>query len=171
MRIENISTEFFYYDVPNAETHKNNLLELINLIPNNPYEGISHTDWNLPKQFERKYLDYFYNNILSPMMEEQRKYYNCQRWTVERCWFQQYGNKSEHLWHNHPLTNFANVYFLELPEENLKTTLKVGEKEYEYDVKEGQIITFPASIRHCSKSNNTNNRKTVISFNSDFFDR
>ena len=59
MRIENISTEFFYYDVPNAETHKNNLLELINLIPNNPYEGISHTDWNLPKQFERKYLDYF----------------------------------------------------------------------------------------------------------------
>ena len=131
MRIEEIKSEFFYYDVPKAETHKNNLLKLIDLIPNNPFEEISHTDWNLPEQFERKYLKYFFDNILSNMMEEQLKYFNSHRWRVEKCWFQQYGNKSGHLWHNHPRTNFTNVYFLELPNESLKTSLKVGEKEYE----------------------------------------
>jgi len=170
MRIEEIKTEFFYYNVPEAETHKNNLLKLIDLIPKNPFEEISHTDWNLPEKFERKYLNYFYDNILSNMMEEQLKYFNCHRWRVEKSWFQQYGNKSGHQWHMHSQTNFTNVYFLELPDESLKTSLKVGEKEYEYDIKEGQIITFPASIRHRSKYNNTNKRKTVISFNSDFFD-
>jgi hypothetical protein len=169
MRIEKINTEFFYYDLPDAEIHKNNLLKLINLIPKNPFQGISHTDYNLPDVFERKYLKYFYDNILSNMMNEQLKYYNAEKWEVGACWFQQYENESSHFWHTHPGTNFTNIYFLELPDESLKTTLKVGEKDYEYDIKEGQIITFPASIRHTSKINNTNKRKTVISFNSDFF--
>ena len=169
MQIEKISTEFFYYDVPNAEIHKKNLLKLINLIPNNPHENISHTDWNLPEKFEKKYLKYFYDNILQNMMKEQTDYYKFEKWVIDRCWFQQYGNNSEHFWHSHPKSNFTNIYFLELPDKSLKTSLKVLGKEFDYDVKEGQIITFPASILHCSKANNTNKRKTVISFNSDFY--
>ena len=36
------------------------------------------------------------------------------------------------------------------------------------NVKEGDLLTFPASTLHCSPIIKSNARKTVISFNSDF---
>ena len=87
------------------------------------------------------------------------------KYMIEKIWFQQYEEKSLHSYHNHPKANFTNVYFLELPDEQFKTSIKIKDKEYDYEVKEGQIITFPAYILHTSKENG-NLRKTVISFNS-----
>jgi hypothetical protein len=36
------------------------------------------------------------------------------------------------------------------------------------DVKEGDLVTFPAYIIHRSKNNKSNDRKTIISFNTSF---
>ena len=49
----------------------------------------------------------------------------------------------------------------------MEELIKVGKKEYNYKVKEGQLITFPAHLLHGSMSNG-DLRKTVISFNSNF---
>ena len=60
MHIKELKTELIIYDVPEHERHKSMILSLIDEIPNNPFEDISKTDWNLPKKFERKYLEYFF---------------------------------------------------------------------------------------------------------------
>jgi len=165
MDIKEIQSEFLIYDVPGADKHKKVLLELIDEMPNNPYEQITKTDWNLPKNFERTYRKYFDSKIGTPYAAEIIKYFKAEKYMIEKIWFQQYEEKSLHSYHSHPKANFTNVYFLELPDEQFKTSIKIKDKEYDYEVKEGQIITFPAYILHTSKENG-NFRKTVISFNS-----
>jgi len=167
MDIKEIKSDFIIYDVPDHNNHKAILLDLINEIPTNPYEKISKTDWNLPQTFERKYLEYFYSHITKNIMDQQQKYFKAKSWKIDNAWFQQYQEGSSHGYHNHPSANFTNVYFLELSDPQFKTSIKIGEKEYDYEVKEGQLITFPAHLLHCSKSNG-NLRKTIISFNSNF---
>ena len=167
MQVNKIKCELFIQDVPNHQTHKKILLDLIKQLPNNPYENISKTDWNLPKKLERKYLDYFYPNISKSLMDNLQVYYKSKSWRITNAWFQQYKKNSYHEYHNHTQTNFTNVYFLELPDTNFKTIIKIENKEYEYKVKEGQLITFPAHLLHTSKPNGYK-RKTIISFNSDF---
>ena len=167
MQVNKIKCELFIQDVPNHQTHKKILLDLIKQLPNNPYENISKTDWNLPKKLKRKYLDYFYPNISKSLMDNLQVYYKSKSWRISNAWFQQYEKNSYHEYHNHTQTNFTNVYFLELPDTNFKTILKIENKEYEYKVKEGQLITFPAHLLHTSKPNG-DKRKTIISFNSDF---
>ena len=168
MQVKKINCEFFIQDVPNHQKHKKILLDLIDHIPNNPLGKISKTDWNLPKKFKRKYLDYFYPHISKSIMDNLQVYYKAKRWKIINSWFQQYEKNSYHEYHNHPQSNFTNVYFMELPDTNFKTVIKIENKEYEYSVKEGQLITFPAHLLHTSKPNG-NERKTVISFNSDFY--
>ena len=167
MDIKKIKTEFIISKVPNHKKHKTILLNLINKMPVNSYDQISKTDWNLPKDMERKYLQYFYTNICNDVMDQQKKYFKSENWEIINGWFQQYEKDSFHVYHNHRNANFTNVYFLELPDLKFKTSIKIGKKKYDYDVKEGQVITFPAHLLHCSKSNG-NLRKTIISFNSHF---
>ena len=167
MDIKTIPTEFIIYDVPDHNNHKAILLDLINKIPANPYKEVSKTDWNLPKSFKRKYINYFYSNIAKNMMDQQKKYFKAKSWKIENGWFQQYQEKSSHCYHTHPEVSFTNVYFLELPDKQFKTFIQSGGKEYNYKAQEGQIITFPAHLLHKSKENG-NLRKTVISFNSNF---
>jgi hypothetical protein len=100
-------------------------------------------------------------------MDNLQVYYKSKSWRITNAWFQQYKKNSYHEYHNHTQTNFTNVYFLELPDTNFKTIIKIENKEYEYKVKEGQLITFPAHLLHTSKPNGYK-RKTIISFNSDF---
>jgi hypothetical protein len=62
------------------------------------------------------------------------------------------------------------VYYLELPTDGPKTVFKnpFNSEEIIYpDVKEGDILTFPSILEHCSPSNNSTHRKTIISFNID----
>ena len=167
MDIKEIKTEFITLDVPEHFKHKSILLDLINKMPDESFHQISKTDWNLPKNFERKYLEYFYSNISPNIMDQQRKYFKAKEWNITNAWFQQYEKSSFHAYHNHDRSNFTNVYFIELPDSQFKTSIKIGEKEYDYEVREGQIITFPAHLLHGSKSNG-HLRKTIISFNSDF---
>ena len=68
MQVKKIKCELFIQDVPNHQTHKKILLDLIDKFPNNPYENVTKTDWNLPKKFKRKYLDYFYPHISKSLM-------------------------------------------------------------------------------------------------------
>ena len=83
-----------------------------------------------------------------------------------RVWFQQYIKGNQHAWHRHPDCIFSNIYYVDLPDGASKTTIRFLGREFSVDIREGQIITFPSFLEHCSKPNNTDKIKTVISFNS-----
>jgi hypothetical protein len=167
MIIKRIETEIFILNIPKHNQYKDQLLKLIDEMPDNSFEGVSKSDWNLPKLIERKYLDLFYTEVIVSPMNELRAYFKSTEWKIENGWFQQYHNNSYHQWHNHININWANSYFLELPDPKFKTQIKIKNKILKYDVKEGQLLCFPAHLLHRSKPNGAK-RKTVIAFNSNF---
>jgi hypothetical protein len=167
MKIKRVDTEVFILDVPEHNQYKDQLLKLIDEMPNTPHEEVSKTDWHLPRAFKRKYIDLFYGKIVRSSMGKLRDYFKSNGWQIVNAWFQQYNKDSYHPWHNHSDAHWANSYFLELPDTKFKTEIKSKNKIIKYDVKEGQIICFPAYLLHRSKPNG-DKRKTVIAFNSNF---
>jgi hypothetical protein len=167
MEIKNITCDFIISNVKNHKKHKKILLDLIQEMPESRSQQNSKSDWNLNKETPRKYLDYFYNNIIDPIMNEQKKYFKAATWHILNSWFQQYHDGTYHKYHNHESANWSNVYFIELPKPEDATQIKVREKLFKYKVKEGDIITFPAHLLHMAPAI-TNKRKTVIAFNSNF---
>ena len=148
---------------------KNKILKLIDAMPNVVYEthkGTTATksDWNLPSDFKRDYLDLFYKEINSLMLQTAKKF-KCQNWTIHNAWFMQYKENDKHAWHTHPRTNLSGVYYLELPKKELITEFK----DKKVKTEEGDILIFPSYMLHRSPANKTKERKTVISFNCDFY--
>ena len=126
---------------------------------------ISNTDFSLAKDHKKEYLDLFYKHIPS-VMQDLCKNFHCKRWEIHNAWFQQYCKNDYHGWHNHGNCQFANVYYLELPDRKMTTEF------YENDLikaEEGSILTFPSVLIHRSKLHLSNKRKTIIAFNSSFY--
>ena len=185
-----MDTEIIVNSVDNHNLHKQILLEQIaklnkkhetrmpvngvdwaNSIKEKPiYSESIKSDWALPQDIKRDYLDYFYSDVISQTMLKIGKQLSFQKfeWSILNAWFQQYYKNGTHTWHNHTNTQFSNCYFIELPNEKYKTQI-IGKdgKLVKYKAKEGDVITFPSWMKHCSPSN-SKNRKTVIAFNSNY---
>jgi hypothetical protein len=156
--------------INNHKEINKNILSLINKIQNNPIQKdgdkIHHTDWNLPENFKREYLEYFIP-ILQPYLNNISIKLNSKILKISNIWFQQYNKLDTHTWHTHPEANFTNVYFVELPSKSLGTEILNHDK---LDLNEGDLLTFPAYLYHRSPANITEGRKTIISFNSNISD-
>lgn len=185
-----MDTTIIVNSVKNHNIHKPILLEKIKELNNNyetrtPTKSISwsnsiehksqyveniRSDWTLLQEIERDYLDYFYEKVITDIMLKIGQQLGFQKfdWSILNAWFQQYDKNGTHAWHNHINTQFTNCYFIELPNKRYKTQIlgKDG-KIIKYEAKEGDVITFPAWMKHCSPSN-SKNRKTVIAFNSNY---
>jgi len=159
------------YAVSKFEEHdnlKNVLLESIDSMSIfiNDDKKITNTDWYVEENVERKYW-----NILRPSLTEHMKnVYSKLEFTqfgYLNCWFQQYYNNSFHGWHVHGTANWTNVYYLELPSDDVKTQIRNQKTESIVipNVEEGYILTMPATLWHRSPINLGHKRKTVISFN------
>jgi predicted 2-oxoglutarate/Fe(II)-dependent dioxygenase YbiX len=86
-------------------------------------------------------------------------------------WFQQYVINDKHGWHTHA-ENYTGVYYLEMPEEAPKTELIDQyniNKKITIDAKEGDIVIFPSFIIHRAPKVQSDTRKTIISFNLEFY--
>ena len=132
-------------------------------------QSISNSDWFLPSHLERPYMPLVRPSIENHISKLSRVL-KTERIEVSNIWFQQYEKGDYHSWHLHPRCVFSNVYYVDLDNQNPKTSFKILDHEMEVDVEEGMIITFPSFIKHCSKINESNNTKTVISFNSNYGD-
>lgn len=156
--------------INNYKEINKNILSLIDKIPNNQMQKngdkIYHTDWNLPDNFKREYLDYFIK-IIQPYLNEISIKLSSKILKISNIWFQQYKKLDTHTWHTHSESNFTNVYFVELPSKSLGTEILNHNK---LDLNEGDLLTFPAYLYHRSPVNNTEGRKTIISFNSNISD-
>lgn len=167
--------DLFIHTIKDFHLHKEKIIELIYKIPHNsvlknPYHNIFHTDWNLPKKMHREYIDYLKSNkILNNFILDFNKFLDVKSCTLKidimNMWFQVYKKDNYHSYHTHD-SNFTNVMYLNLPNNNLKTKIKgPKERSVEFDVKEGQIISFPGYLWHSSPVNKSDLEKIIISFN------
>ena len=174
MKILPLKLFYIITDIKEHQQHKNTLLSLIDKMEqskiNDGNDFISKTDWNLPKETKRIYLEYFYS-MIKPYMNTMANKLKCKSWDIHNAWYQTYKKGDTHNWHIHPEVNYTNVYYVDLPEDKLKTQLYdtiEGKIIDEIQVKEGQLFTFPANIIHRSPVNTSDKSKTIISFNSNF---
>ena len=124
------------------------------------------------KKFEFEYFQTLNEHLTQPFEEFFEKYIEETELTgiagfgVTNFWFQQYGKKDHHGWHIHNGNDISVVYYLELPEGTPTTSFKTAEgKEVSANAKEGDFIFFPSVAPHCSPENDSDERKTIISFN------
>jgi len=165
-----------FYIITELKEHFDNKMKLLSLINSTKSDSIKEnndfvtkTDWQF-KDEKRVYVEEFYK-IIQPYMDQMAKKLNCNEWDINTIWFQLYNKKSKHDWHVHTNTNYTNIYYLNLPNNTLKTQLyDVREQKVidSIEIKEGQLLTFPANIIHRSPENNTDDVKIIISFNSNF---
>ena len=87
--------------------------------------------------------------------------------SMNNFWYQQYIKGGKHGWHVHEHCMFTSVYYLEFPEGSPRTEFKntMTNEVFVPDVEEGDVMIFPSFIAHRSPINDTNNRKTILSWN------
>lgn len=98
-------------------------------------------------------------------------------WDMLNMWFQSYEKSNNFSLHNHGAEGYSAVLYVEYDSEEHPGTVfyspfpnwiknRAGTYEaYVPDVKEGDLIIFPASIQHEVPPNRSEKRRTVISFN------
>jgi len=145
---------------------KNFLLESIEKngtsIGENIYgDKISKTDFFAEQQSS------YVNDLSIHLQDHILKVLQIPKFVLKEVWFQQYCKNDTHSWHVHEHTHFTSVYFLELPQTEFKTEIrKFGTNELiEYKATEGDIVTFPGFLEHRSPILESDQRKTIISFN------
>lgn len=164
--------DFFKFKVNNFELHKKNLIDLILKLPKNSItmepdkSTISNTDFNLIKEIKNGYILYFINNIFRDYVKFLCNKLNCKKIELDNIWFQIYEQGDSHGYHIHPGCNFTNIFFLSLPNKNIKTQIKLPNgDELKNEASEGEIISFPAYYHHKSPKNEYEEPKIIIAFN------
>jgi hypothetical protein len=155
---------YFLYDVPEHQKHKPEIINLIKQIPQNCCGQISHTDYNLPNSLNRVWYQYFLKNIFFPWRDKFCDVAGSEI-NLHNCWFQWYEKNDFHSWHVHESAHFTNIYYLDLPNKEIKTQIKEFNEDKTIEVSEGQILTIPAFWKHKSPPNIFDQPKIVISFN------
>jgi hypothetical protein len=161
--------DIFLYDVPNHKEHKEEIINLIKQIPQNTYMNISHCDYNLPNSLMKAWNNYFIKNIYFLWKNKFCDLINSDL-ALSHSWFQWYEKNDFHDWHVHPGSHFTNVYYLNLPYKDMKTSIKDFDETKNIDISEGQIISFPGYWKHKSPPNIYNEPKIIVSFNTNLKD-
>jgi len=129
-------------------------------------DSIAKLDWHNAKDFNRPWVrtfDKHYKETIAEAIDSMA--YTAA--DMKSIWFQQYLEDGGHGWHIHG-QHYTGVYYLEYSDGCGKTEIcsPYNLKRMQIDVKEGDMIIFPAHWIHRGTANGKN-RKTIISFNFD----
>lgn len=129
--------------------------------------NITRVDWNTARFDNNRPWVRLLGSCFGAFIVEWAGDYGYSGYEVAEMWFQQYNKDAVHNWHVHGC-NFTAVYYLELPEGVAKTEYldPCNFKDVKtFDVKEGDIVIFPSFLFHRSPPNESDKRKTIISWN------
>ena len=160
----------FKYKVDNHKTIKPLILDIIEEMGSysliDKCQNIINTDWHLDKTYDRSYIKHIEPHIHNICFDLKNKLgYTDTQIELLNYWFQQYKKGDYHTWHNHIKSLFSAVYYVNLQNDNPKTSFKLGNKEFDISVEESEILIFPSFLYHTSKENKSEHTKTIISFN------
>jgi hypothetical protein len=167
MKVIEKEVPFFINTVIHHDIIKQDLLKRIKETNGKPIDEkgqkISNSDWYL-ENINRPYMDIagvIIENVLKSVKQTAKLERNL---FLTNFWFQQYKKGDYHGIHTHDNNFMSSVYYVDLPNGAAFTTFYFMGKEFEIEVKEGEVLTSYACFQHGSKP--TKNNKTVIVFNS-----
>ena len=171
IKIKPVTMYYAIGHIPNFKKHKSVLLDFFEKMEGYPLnvdlQDISKTDWNVPQETPRNYMEYFLN-IVVPVYKQMTEELSYGEFKIDNVWFQQYYQHGIHEWHIHPETHMSNILYVELPEGS-ETEIydPIIKKITKMKVKEGDLLAMPAYIWHRSPPNPSQKRKSVLVFNSE----
>lgn len=175
MRIEKLDAFYVLDKLDNHKAIKPKLLALIKNAVGDSEGGhsadvIQKLDWTKAKDFSRPWTKYFTEAINDKLLSILSNLgYN--EYAIDELWFQQYVTGGYHGWHAHG-SSFTAVYYLELAKDAPKTELiepYMHNRKIIADVQEGDLLLFPSFVIHRAPRINVDTRKTIISFNINFY--
>jgi len=162
--------------VSDVKDHFNIKQQFLNFLKNNPLFGYKNKQveslYNSDFYIKSEYKDETYYDLVNPIFKQHNESlsklldYKHENISIANIWYQQYAKNDFHDWHRHSKSVFNSIYYVDLPAEASKTTFRFLGKEFQVEVKEGQILSFPSFFEHCSKPNLSDKIKTVIAYNS-----
>lgn len=127
------------------------------------------SDWDSNTKAKKLYWKYLEKDIHKHMDSVLVGDFGYDQVLFSNYWYQQYVKGGKHGWHVHTRTMFTSVYYLEYPEGSPQTEFMntLTKETFAIDSEEGDILTFPSFIIHRAKENNTENRKTILSWHNE----
>lgn len=170
--------DYNIYSVPNySKVMKNTIISLLKQSTRNSIndnnQKIYWTDWNPSCEIEEQpYHKYIKSKIINDFVKYFCKIFNRpNKIRIPNLWFQIYKKDDFHEYHVHSDTHFTNIFYVDLPNKEVKTDiLDLKGSKVNLNVREGDILTIPAYLLHRSPVNKFNEEKIIISFNSSFYD-
>lgn len=171
IKIEPVQQYYALAKISNFKKHKKVFLDLLDKSEGYPLDidsqDISKTDWRVPRETKRIYIDYLLE-VVVPIYKQITEKLSYGQFKIDNVWFQQYYKSKYHEWHIHPETHMSNILYIELPKGS-ETQIydPIKDKVTNMKVKEGDLLAMPAYVWHRSPPNPSDERKTVIVFNSE----
>ena len=160
------------YIVSDFKAHQSIKKELISMLAvqnstpsQQDCENYKESDWYVDAGIMRDYWKFLYPMLSEHMAPVYEELGVGQYFEYSNEWYIDYGKGGGLDWHRHQDAFWASIYYVNLPKGAPPTILKnpFNGSIIEPDIKEGQILTFPGMVEHCSPPCKTN--KIVISFN------
>ena len=126
-------------------------------------EMISASDYSTnPREAFPQYVDLLLSSAAT-ILHKYFFYLNLKA-DVANAWFHQYIEGDLFGWHSHGDSSFSLIYYLELPADGPKTQFMMPpfSSVFTAEVKEGDVLIFPAQTKHRSPVNHSTDRKTII---------
>ena len=137
-----------------------------------PCGDVSKTNWHeeaRDKHNDDEFVELFFDCYWGGYAHYVRYRFPNTALHLTNVWYQVYEPGDQHDWHIHEDQDIANVLYLELPDKSVPTEFWLPwYKENPIvppNVEEGETLIFPATQRHRSPVNDTNQRKIIIAFN------
>ena len=133
-------------------------------------DKLCKSDWPQAANWERPWIKYAAPSILQHLkiFAEHLGYQDIK---LHKLWYQQYAFKDLHNWHIHD-GSYSGVYYVELDKKSPTTEFLCADdpkKSFIIEVEEGDMVFFPCFLMHRSGTNQGKKRKSIISWNTDFY--
>ena len=128
--------------------------------------AVSKSNWATgeDQEFYNLFNDYYFEDFYNYFYEVNQRHFK-----LKNVWYQVYNPNSgdNHHFHDHAQDgmDYSGVFYLELHDQELVTQFIVEDNIIQPIAEQGDTIIFPSNLMHKSPPNNTDYRKTIISFN------
>ena len=152
IKINPVTMYYAIGTIPNFRKHKSILLDFFDKAEGYPLDidsqDISKTDWKVPREVKRNYMDYFLE-ITVPIYKQITEELSYGEFKIDNVWFQQYYHNKYHEWHIHPETHMSNILYVEVPENHVRQLLK----KYLQNLSSDEIRVIEELIKIMRKNN------------------
>lgn len=126
--------------------------------------SVSKSNWGTGSdiEFYNLFNDYYFKDFYNFFYEVSQRHFK-----LYNVWYQVYNPNSgdTHQFHDHDGMDYSGVFYLELSDQEVVTQFIVEDNIIQPVAEQGDTIVFDAKVIHRSPPNNTDHRKTIISFN------